>query len=292
MKSAMPDQEQPPWPKRSPSRPPSSRKPPNVSRYALTTHASEVSENPRSVTDRRQRHVHDRRVEHDHEAAQAEHVEREPASAAVNGHGHRRPFGRCRRLGPALRPELIAPGNDEFARWIPSDLTDEPGARPEDDRLRPAPGRSRTPRHVDALARLQLTAQRLGPSSGSATRRCELQELVAFAGLEDVLLARAGPGRPNSGNSVSVSRKNVSSAICRPRSRPPGAPTARSRRPARWLVLAEGGRAVGRGAGGITREPLQPIPGPNHHVKMSSRPREPQVVRRHRLGRVLVDQRT
>ncbi len=35
-------------PKRSPSRPPSSRKPPNVSRYALTTHASDVSEKPRS----------------------------------------------------------------------------------------------------------------------------------------------------------------------------------------------------------------------------------------------------
>ena len=37
------------WPKRSPSRPPSSRKPPNVSRYAFTTHASEVSEKPRSL---------------------------------------------------------------------------------------------------------------------------------------------------------------------------------------------------------------------------------------------------
>src|SRR5262249_13230094 len=36
------------WPYRSPSRPPSRRKPPNVSRYAFTTHASLVSENPRS----------------------------------------------------------------------------------------------------------------------------------------------------------------------------------------------------------------------------------------------------
>ena len=35
-------------PKRSAARPPSSRNPPNVSRYAFTTHASEVSEKPRS----------------------------------------------------------------------------------------------------------------------------------------------------------------------------------------------------------------------------------------------------
>ena len=36
------------WPNRSPSRPPSSRNPPNVIRYAFTTHASDSSENPRS----------------------------------------------------------------------------------------------------------------------------------------------------------------------------------------------------------------------------------------------------
>ncbi len=42
---------------------------------------------------------------------------------------------------------------------------------------------------------------------------------------------------------------------------------------------------------GRTRELLQPIPGPTHQAKMSSRPCEPHVVRRHRLGRVLADQR-
>src|SRR5215210_1887333 len=36
-------------PKRSPSLPPSSRKPLNVSMYALITHTSDVSEKPRSV---------------------------------------------------------------------------------------------------------------------------------------------------------------------------------------------------------------------------------------------------
>ena len=37
------------WPYRSPSRPPSSRQPPNVSRYALTTHTRAVSVKWRSV---------------------------------------------------------------------------------------------------------------------------------------------------------------------------------------------------------------------------------------------------
>ena len=36
------------WPNRSPNRPPSRRKPPNVMRYAFTTHASDSSEKPRS----------------------------------------------------------------------------------------------------------------------------------------------------------------------------------------------------------------------------------------------------
>jgi hypothetical protein len=36
------------WPKRSPSRPARSRNPPNVSRYAFATQASELSEKPRS----------------------------------------------------------------------------------------------------------------------------------------------------------------------------------------------------------------------------------------------------
>jgi hypothetical protein len=46
--SAIPIKNRRRWPNRSPSRPPSSRKPPNVSRYALTTQASDVSVKPRS----------------------------------------------------------------------------------------------------------------------------------------------------------------------------------------------------------------------------------------------------
>src|SRR5262249_25257559 len=42
-------EEEAPVPNRSPRRPPSSRKPPKVRRYALTTHASDVSVKPRSV---------------------------------------------------------------------------------------------------------------------------------------------------------------------------------------------------------------------------------------------------
>ena len=48
MKSAIPTRNSRRCPNRSPSRPPSSRKPPKVSRYAFTTQASEVSEKPRS----------------------------------------------------------------------------------------------------------------------------------------------------------------------------------------------------------------------------------------------------
>ena len=71
---------------------------------------------------------------------------------------------------------------------------------------------------VDALARLQLAGRppRLPCPAAHASR--ELRELVAFMGLTDVLpVARNGlaveAGRPKSGNSVSVSRKNVSSTI-------------------------------------------------------------------------------
>ena len=49
VKSAIPIRKSRRCPKRSPSRPPSSRKPPKVSRYAFTTQASEVSEKPRSA---------------------------------------------------------------------------------------------------------------------------------------------------------------------------------------------------------------------------------------------------
>jgi hypothetical protein len=48
VKRPMPDRNMRRWPKRSPSRPPSSRKPPKVSRYAFTTQASDVCEKPRS----------------------------------------------------------------------------------------------------------------------------------------------------------------------------------------------------------------------------------------------------
>ena len=75
------------WPKWSPSRPPSSRKPPNVSMYALTTHASDVWEKPREPADRWQGDVHDRGVEDDHQRAHAEQDKGSPAVSAIGGHG-------------------------------------------------------------------------------------------------------------------------------------------------------------------------------------------------------------
>ena len=48
VKTTIPMRKRRRWPKRSPRRPPSKRKPPKVIRYALTTQASDAWENPRS----------------------------------------------------------------------------------------------------------------------------------------------------------------------------------------------------------------------------------------------------
>jgi ABC-type transporter Mla MlaB component len=68
---------------------------------------------------------------------------------------------------------------------------------------------------VEALCRLQLVARRRGCTVGLRHASSELLELVAFMGLAEVLPAQASSraGRPKSGKSVSVSRKNVSSPI-------------------------------------------------------------------------------
>ena len=77
-------------PSRSAARPPSSRKPPKTSAYALITHCRFSCENPRSTCDRGQRDVHDRDVEHDHELDDAEERERPPLpsfrSASIGDH--------------------------------------------------------------------------------------------------------------------------------------------------------------------------------------------------------------
>jgi hypothetical protein len=57
------------WPKRSPSRPARSRKPPKVRRYAFATRASELSEKPRSSRIDGSANAHDRHVEDDHQGA-------------------------------------------------------------------------------------------------------------------------------------------------------------------------------------------------------------------------------
>lgn len=74
---------------------------------------------------------------------------------------------------------------------------------------------------VDALARLQLTARRLGRRIWLRHASLELQELLALVGLADVVPLSAGycggtAGRPNSGNSTSVSRKALNPMISPP----------------------------------------------------------------------------
>ena len=113
---------------------------------------------------------------------------------------------------------------------------------------------------VDALARLQLAARRHGCGCRLRGASDELRGLVAFMGLADVLrrgepgLASSRGGSPNSGKSVSVPRKNVSSAI------PPSRDLDHLERPrleavaaSRGLVLAERRRAVGRHRGDHAR---------------------------------------
>jgi ABC-type transporter Mla MlaB component len=70
---------------------------------------------------------------------------------------------------------------------------------------------------VDALARLQLAARRHGCQVRLDRASDELRQLVRFMGLRDVLpecgYDASRGGRPKSGNSVSVPRKNVNSAM-------------------------------------------------------------------------------
>jgi ABC-type transporter Mla MlaB component len=70
---------------------------------------------------------------------------------------------------------------------------------------------------VDALARLQLAAQRHGCRVRLVHASDELVELVVFMGLRDVLpgdrYESSLAGSPKRGNSDSVSRKNVNSPI-------------------------------------------------------------------------------
>jgi hypothetical protein len=70
---------------------------------------------------------------------------------------------------------------------------------------------------VDALARLTLIGRRHGVEVAVVGSTEELAELVALAGLSDVLLLvpvqSSLGGRPKSGKNVSVSRKNVMPAI-------------------------------------------------------------------------------
>lgn len=71
---------------------------------------------------------------------------------------------------------------------------------------------------VDALARLQLTAGRLGRRlvlRDASTELAQLLDIVGLSGVLACLPAQDGgvAGSPNSGNRESVSRKKVNSTI-------------------------------------------------------------------------------
>ena len=87
VKSAIPARNIRRCPNRSPRRPPRSRKPPNVSRYAFTTQASEVSVKPRSSRIDGSATFTIVVSSDDHQVAEAEDDQGEPAGAGV-GDGH------------------------------------------------------------------------------------------------------------------------------------------------------------------------------------------------------------
>ena len=104
-------------------------------------------------------------------------------------------------------------------------------------------------------------------------RRCELRELVDFMGLGDVLRVEASSGSPKSGKSVSVSRKNVNSDD------PPSAELEHLQRPrlvavagSLGLYCPNAGEPFAADVGNHAASRGSRCPGPNHHVKMSSRP--------------------
>ena len=199
------------------------------------------------LPDRRQRDVHDRRIENDHQAGEAEHVQREPACAAVQGHGVsplRLSFCRVRPLGDAELIGARTPMN--FAR--PASLSRDGLPFAADDRVRrrgaPRPQRPAwTMRACLRVARDEARrrramrcessraecgdgrcpraapARRPTPRLPGSAAQC-VRRVARAARLPGVERCTAGrryessrAGRPKSGNSVSVARKNVNSTI-------------------------------------------------------------------------------
>ena len=128
-------------------------------------------------------------------------------------------------------------------------------------------------------------------SCGCMHASAELRCLIEVHGPRRRATRRDVSGSPKSGNSVSVSRKKLNSTI-----RPPESSSTCSAhglvaiaRLAR-LVLAERGRAVRRHGRDHARA-LAADPGPEPPGEDVVAAGEPEVERRHRLRRVLVDQR-
>ena len=149
---------------------------------------------------------------------------------------------------------------------------------------------------VDALARLQLTARRLGRQVRLAHASPELRDAARAHGAE----RRRAAQRPiqasrwaadrTAGRTWAVSRKKLIPLI-----RPPDISSDLER--PRLVAAAGRSACTGRTPAsrspsiGIRREPRQPIPGPRHHLTDVEVGLEPQLVRRHRPRRVLVEQR-
>ncbi len=197
------------------------------------------------LPDRGKRHPDDRHVEHDHQVAQAEDDQREPASAGI-GDGHRRNSSRGREavsgVGRPGRPELIAApemscepyggrSSDGHrcaaharARRARPDRAERP-ARPLPPRLRASrdePGRARALRRARRRPRRghRRRARAAPARSVPSPVSCDpSQRLAGASRARGVHGPRGRPGygsragRPNSGKTRSVSRKNVSSTI-------------------------------------------------------------------------------
>lgn len=122
-------------------------------------------------------------------------------------------------------PNLTAADVGPLTHRLRDALRRDPGARAVCDVAAVAAPSLET---ISALARLQVRARALGAPLGLVNVPLGLVELLELTGLDGTMLPPAGAqrpgavasssdiGRPNSGNSASVSRNAVNSAIWPP----------------------------------------------------------------------------
>src|SRR5215211_261320 len=219
VKSVIPTRNSRRYPKRSPNRPPSRRKPPNVSRYAFTTQASEVSEKPRSsLIDGSATFT----------IVESKTIIRSPRQRTTSASHRRRSFRRCfwparSALSAFMKDPLSVASHDrQRRRWNPA--TQSPSNLPAGNRR--SRGRRRSLDHLPPLSEVRRRAPRWlprypGSLPGECLRRrvgrsklrlpCSTGVARSFSGGHD----RAGSRRPGARSALRVRIPQHSSKLPR-----------------------------------------------------------------------------